>query len=636
MLEIPETTAKQAAPDEKRLLESKTEDYQPYHPDLPSIAQARENYSSVRSDHVPILAAVPLKGSRETINIVSWNVLEADAASGFSVGTNKSYGESPLQEAARHGRIAESLKLFAEKNNPAFITLQEISAAADDNALLPRIQAALGERYAVVTINGKEVVDEMGNITFYDKTRFTPIIPTKEAKLTKRDFTHSALEGNITTYQQIHGGRRVRLLNAHTGFQMLPGTHEREINSFLVADAEATSVVVGDFNCNFAPLHTKPQNITTSATPACFRGGVFQGAYAIDGCFYSSSSGNRQAEIRHLNPLTGEAYSPTAIPLDRLPKLQREEVETCRMVMSVDSSYVRKKMTEGCAYTIFQYQSRLESQFEKMGQPIHVRPVRNLNNQGKMGLYLTEDLCRCIHFFDPEKFQFSQQENMQEPFSFIFFDRKDANLLIKLTDKIASNKKLMELEKSIRFLAQNDSADKDLIDKFTRVFRALVNENISLNAVSYEAAINFLIEQAKEIDSSENQTILAKLKGSLVDLDAALVGEPPFSPIIKACLCGVIFAVAGSLVGGALHLQVMNLNPKNFSDILDAMNGVLAMAGAGVGGVGGVWAGFFKGKCDQKAYENKGEKAVNAVVREEKEEPRRSSIELSSFPGSVE
>lgn len=289
----------------------------PYHPALPTIADTEKQAQAPAflSDHIPTYYNIPLEaGKNDNIRVLSWNVLEKDWANGFSKPRSQGiYGENEADRKLRHQAIANHLTHILVKagDNIDIIALQEIHVGSEGLGLLDEIMQRLPKNYkpVITRINDElKVVDFNGCITFYNEESIKP----GESMEAMGDLLyHQHLCGSIAYFNHLETGKRINLLNLHARFSQNPGTHEKRIIKFLeLKDKDDVTVVVGDFNCTIAPVHTERTNITTSVASTDFRyekhipvdERLSQGAHAIDGAFYATSKSFtcRQAETRHV------------------------------------------------------------------------------------------------------------------------------------------------------------------------------------------------------------------------------------------------------------------------------------------------------------------------------------------------
>ncbi len=401
-----------------------------YHPGLPSIEQAKNDYSQVFSDHIPLLVSV------DSLKIVSWNVLESDAANGFATLGRGAYGETREQTESRYDRIAEALANFVEKHQPQFICLQEICASEKNDSLFIKIKLKL-QHYNVTKLDSGELVDAQGCITFYDSREFQPALG--ESQKNFKQFNHKVLGGNATEYVKNENEKvRVKILNVHSDFKSIPFSHEERIKSYLGQANGSLAIVVGDFNCTVSSLDATPRNITTSATVSTFRGGQLQGACAIDGCFYSlpNTSTCFQAKTLPLNPNTGIPYEASdLLPLDfeGLPELQKDEIKRYEMTIFLDEASRATKYIED-KYTVEEYQSYLQEVMAN--DSLLVRPAVNLNNENGIGVELTKEYYE--YFLDKNNPIFKMRifEDGTSPRYALFIDKQDTKVLMRELDAL--------------------------------------------------------------------------------------------------------------------------------------------------------------------------------------------------------
>lgn len=384
-----------------------------FHPALPSIESARANYDQVTSDHTPILVTIPwtkneIESEKEPIQIISWNVLQTDSYSGFGLPENKGqkFGETDEQKTDRHSRIATSLGQFITAN-PAvdFITLQE-APVNNDPSLFNVVMAHLGADQWGCVLIGKDQVksNTCDNITFYNKAKFKPseLQPQPYDQLSRKDSRtdiRTQLVADLTNFDYLDSGRSIAILNVHAPFNRNPEQHETNIKAFLQKETPIKKlVVVGDFNCTFAPLDLAPRNIITSACGPFFSPHDRQTAYAIDGAFYSDNINNNvhceQAQVVCLNPTTGQPYENSELPPltgGDLDAFETKEVNQLRPIMAIDRQYEDNKaiIVDNKELTVFEYQEQLRSAFND--RTLIVRPARNLNNGSGISIFFPCD-----------------------------------------------------------------------------------------------------------------------------------------------------------------------------------------------------------------------------------------------------
>ena len=362
--------------------------FQPYHPGLPSIAQAQVNYEEFLSDHIPILADMG------DIKLASWNVMESDFANGVAPKGSPSFGETPEQRQARYERIADAVAKILKEQQPDFFTLQEITAyvpgSDDSEGLWPVIYKRLENTSYEPAKYQDNVIDTSGNITLYNRDKFTlnlkdtPVQNQMPGKLQK---TLSQLGAHGLVFERNNesseAARRIRVCNVHAAYNDNPANHEKMINEFLNEGEENdTSIVIGDFNCMFDTLHNNPQITTTSLTPNIFRNHEMQGACAIDGAF--AKKGNEpsaQLPSKHIDPKTGKVYEPAALDIlddkDK-PNSQIEEESRFRPVMCLS----KKPLAE------------LENLLKALigSETVSIMPAINLKNQHGLAIQFPNNM----------------------------------------------------------------------------------------------------------------------------------------------------------------------------------------------------------------------------------------------------
>jgi hypothetical protein len=211
-----------------------------YHPALPTIAEAAEKPETsgesflpapppapFLSDHVPIYSAIPLEaGKNDRLFVLSWNVLEADFANGFSApGRQGVYGENDAAKKDRHQHMANRLSSVLIGGMTDIVALQEITLAK--NGLLDEIMKyeSTHENYKPLTtrVNGEQAIVNAGNciILYNHKT----IIPLEPAGGTQ--------PGCVIDFIHVSTGKKVKLLNAHLPYSENPAANEAVVKTFL-------------------------------------------------------------------------------------------------------------------------------------------------------------------------------------------------------------------------------------------------------------------------------------------------------------------------------------------------------------------------------------------------------------------
>lgn len=402
-----------------------------YHPMLPTIEEASISYDSVTSDHVPILTTVPfpenITGALKEIKLISWNVLADDGFNGFAPLGRQKYGETPKQSAARHDLIAASLKLFVDQNKPQIIALQEITAR---HSLTRKIQDELGDDWEIISaIN--EHSDECEGILLFNKNYFTNASDTvtfnktfggPQAKLKCRD-SHE-----LITIQSVHAD-----------YSDVSRLHEQKIKKFLDTHKKEKPIIIGDFNCTIAPLHTIVHTITTNVATSFVRDNKNQGACAIDGCFYIHNDDYKQAHIVHLNPETGKAYDLLnelkPLKTEKLSDLQQAEVQRYNMMICVDKRHGQRVFPKTDKHSdMLAYETYLQEQLNSKW--IFVRVATNLNNEKGIAITLPIAIYNEIKEKNNKDLQFKTTADGKKRADIVFIPQNYIHRFIKELDTI--------------------------------------------------------------------------------------------------------------------------------------------------------------------------------------------------------
>jgi hypothetical protein len=615
-----------------------------YHPDLPSIESAHTDYDQVRSDHVPILAEVPLRvdldgaassldaAETPSVKLVSWNVLENDSGNGYAALGEKDYGETDAQRKDRHARIAANIRLFAEEHAPEFIVLQEINSTSQ-LPLLPEVLRELGDDYSCLEFD-KQAVDCYGCITLYNNKKVTPEVRADDI----RGFEDTQLGGNVGLFQLIeHNNQIIKVSNVHVAFNKHPELHEKRIKAALECEDDiGVSVVLGDFNCSVAPLDTDARNITTSVAPSFFEGSHVQGAYAIDGCFYRHASVGadagaetqrdcHQATINHLNPENGQVYLPGCSELaaldfseetqvsDEYVARQQKEASELRMVMAVDASYSDRKLINN-EFTIFDYQDKLRELYDN--DTLIVRPARDLSNRSGIGITITRALYDWLKDFEDvgivAGFQLKQFDNPSTCLACYTVCVEERDVLA-LTSIIENIEVISRAPALLALITQNASLQKSSVgatlkQKFDTLLQTLLDQSQD-DVDAIESIAEHFSEVARSLLDGSRPSV-DEIESSAKALDKKLYGKRPLSKPLKAAICGVIGALVGFAVGlvigglitswgggfGALPGAILG-GLKGFS-----VGTAVGIGATALGGTVSAGGGFFSAKSNNKQY----------------------------------
>jgi hypothetical protein len=399
---------------------------------------------------------------------------------------------------------------------------------------------------------------------------------------------------------------KINIANIHADFNHHPVSHENNVKTFLNGDEDSSvSVVIGDFNCNIAPVVAKKKNITTSVVPEMFRNGA-QGACAIDGCFYSLNySGNKQAEIHHLDPKTGNCYTDdqlSPIETNTLSPAQKNEIESYRMIMCVDDTMRDAKICENDEFTLLTYQTFLQKQFNNFS--MIVRFSRNLNNENGLSIELSKEVFDELEKTNNPNFQFDMLDNSSGGFPFYIVSAADKNIpeLKKAIQKSINARALKDFNTKIDSL-EAKSIDPDIISKFRALSAAILCASIYASSEPYSTVIEHFTKEAENPSLS-----LKSIEDSAIQLDNKLFGKPPMKDIrVKVCICALFGALAGIVVEAAI-VAAFTVSTGGFVAFVAVMLGAVkgfslvdigtAVAGTVIGGS----ASFFSTRSKQEEY----------------------------------
>ena len=338
------------------------------HPALPQQIMANEErWSSVYSDHVPILSFIPFPESNnsnfEHINMISWNVLAHDSNNALAKGKADSCGETKTQEEYRHVEIVKSVASMINKNAPIhLITLQE-AGDAELAELLVETLKSLGDNWVIAPNR------DHGSMTLYDKRYFSSArkVETQEFKV------DTILGSNVNELTLKDSTQSIMVCNCHANYSASPIKHEEAINAALSKGSIDKKVIVtGDFNTTCMPVNRDTSNIATAATPSKFSNDGRQGTNSLDACYHSTllDSGltASQAITVQLNPVNGEKYTEQELPpiknVDE--EIEKNHVGKMRMAINIDNQQGDSINVNGMTLSEYENHLRKTSPFDSI------------------------------------------------------------------------------------------------------------------------------------------------------------------------------------------------------------------------------------------------------------------------------
>ncbi len=578
-----------------------------FHPGLPSIEDAKNHHSIIRSDHLAFVVNIPYENqelitNREKICLLSWNVTQ-DELHGFAPPNQYNFNETIAERNSRFFYIAQSLKKFIELNHLDFITLQEISSHTE-SLLYKKIIDAIDDEYSPVIINN-EIVDGYNTITFYNKKKFKFYLPANMSSA--KDFRRSEYKGTETYFTRIDNENiKLKILNLNPSFKYLPLNHEALIGKLLKTNIQP--IIIGSLNCGVAPLHNRPQNIITCVRAPIHTSNGFQGAYAADGCFYRELVGNsfifKQAEIQTLDASNGDFYSNEVLqPIINNPFMcdaQKKEINSFRFIICSDNGFNQDKLIND-QYTIFEYETYLQTKFNDPS--IYVRWAKNLKNQDAIGIILNPALHVFLHAVNrnlsancENRFQFYKSHPLDaEKFSAVFVNRQTIPDLIKVIAYLQKNPLLLELSQCIAAL-EKDNIESKFITGFKSLLASCIKENIDTVTIPNNIVIEHFIEKTNKLLTDKIFDIKT-IQKSADELDRKLYGKPPLSQSLSTAAGTLIGILVGAAIGAAIG-GAATAPAGGFGAIPGAIIGALSMGNIGC------WTGLFNGNFSNTRYLN--------------------------------
>ncbi len=334
------------------------------HAAFPTFAETTENPEIAYTDHLPVLARVPLTAGHDgpTLNVLSLNTLGRSLGAS---GIHKDRGNETDEEIEqRYRRIAHGLDLSIENHGLDCILLQETEV----DVMLPILKASLNENWAFQ-------VSDHGLITGYNNAMLTPIKDKasfdRNTRVLSNSFEHQETE------------KTIHLHNSWGIFSHISRDRENEYRALLAPEVndngKVVRIVMGDTNSRIAPLDNMARNIVTGAIPMVFQKEkgyppeLQLGDYP-DGGFYTDPQGKiRQMETITLNPETGEILD------EEEDRENISWVDEYRMVMCLDYSYAAKKIIEG--KTLSEYEDELKERSNDVNIQVSMA-ANSMNDKG--------------------------------------------------------------------------------------------------------------------------------------------------------------------------------------------------------------------------------------------------------------
>ncbi|WP_040534038.1 exonuclease/endonuclease/phosphatase family protein, partial [Legionella drancourtii] len=254
---------------------------------FPTREEVTINQGLAYSDHLPILAKVPLGEENTSLNIISLNILGGITFSGIHALGQREEEEEMIE---RYQRIADGLIKGAQEHDVDVILLQE---ASED--IIPILRNSLG--------NDWEIIAQSGIISCYNKQRLIQQSST---------YDNTARVHSFTFADQANGGQTIDVHNIWGNYSPLSHHLEDDCRTKLVTTNSQVSIIIGDTNSRIAPLDDQKRNLTTGAIPGKINellgySAELQIPDHPDGGFYRRVDGTiQQLAIQILDFATGE------------------------------------------------------------------------------------------------------------------------------------------------------------------------------------------------------------------------------------------------------------------------------------------------------------------------------------------
>lgn len=383
---------KKQAPIVEAILQTPQAPMVAYHPGLPSVEEAAQNYDTIYSRHLPVKLTIAGEGDEEKdIHIITWNVMAYDNLNGFAKASPQ-YGETTEQKTDRYKRIATALKCFVQQDTIDFITLQEIDP---DHVALQFIRYELPDYYKLAT--HRDVKRKV--VTLYNAERYQLVGDTK---------IDSILNSEVNCFETLYMEEveSYEIFNVLAPLSLPISTVERHIKNCFKTTLtwngqpleNACKFIVGDFNKTMhSPTQEHRINTITSVISEYQRKNNGQGAAAGDGGFFSIDDAIYQIDMKPLNPVTGVPFTEAELaPLqtENLCETQRQEILCGRSIPRLDKRVINKVWFNGLTLRQMErqwvrYNNSLYAPGSNQAGEITVREAVNLQNESGLTLTLT-------------------------------------------------------------------------------------------------------------------------------------------------------------------------------------------------------------------------------------------------------
>jgi hypothetical protein len=385
------------------------------HPLFPLPTEVQEKPTLAYSDHLPILARVPLPDDT-SFNVISLNILSAVKCSGIHPKNSQETEEEAIK---RYRQIVQGLIQGIEQH--------EVDALAFQEAVFEIIVPVLRE---FLPKSSWEIVeDDFGLVTCFRKDKW-------ELEKTSSDRAHRI---RALTLHKNDSELSVNFNNIWGEFDELPRSLEDQCRNALNSTTADVSFIIGDTNSRIAPLDNQPRNIATGAIPIMFNAdkGVPENKQISDypdGGFYKNKEGKiYQLDTQVLDFESGKIF------YDNRPEEEVMPWKIDRMVMCLDERLREKHKP------IFEYEQTLQKEFNN--KEILVRIGADCFNHKTVGISFPANIAQYHYIYDRLKdkpgFQFRSFEgtdsrNRLIPYNSVFAPPDKLGLLQEVIAKSQS------------------------------------------------------------------------------------------------------------------------------------------------------------------------------------------------------
>lgn len=357
------------------------------HPAFPTLAETSIDPDIIFSDHAAIFSEV--KTNKSKLRLLSYNVLGATTKNNL---TRQDENDEIAKQ--RYQRIADGLKLSADKLKVDVITLQEVSSFI----MVKLLKDTLREEWRIIPDAEEAIRDNASQLTCYRKSSLTlcqdksidsdePGDASGDRKIVGSYCKDSVLLDSkralSSTFIFNKTNEKIHIHNVWGHYDIFPKSLEEQFKKLLLNKEPGEIVIlIGDTNSRMAPLDDERRNIITGIFPSwCNLDYLLpeeiQGGDHPDGGFYSKDDKIHQLTHVTVDLTKGTAFKETDMRTSYNTE-EEEKIWRClRAVLCLDSVYEEKQIIDN--KTIFDYEKKLKRELKD--NTLLVRVAATLMNE---------------------------------------------------------------------------------------------------------------------------------------------------------------------------------------------------------------------------------------------------------------